>query len=53
LNAEENREYAVFDGMDSPVAQTPGLGIFEELNAASLDVIERFFLDRGAPCFMK
>ena len=40
--------YAVFDAIDSPVTQTFGLGIFEELNAASLDVIERFFLDRGA-----
>jgi GNAT superfamily N-acetyltransferase len=41
--------YAVFDGIDSPVTQTFGLGIFEELTAASLDVIERFFLERGAP----
>src|ERR1700720_4476466 len=40
--------YAVFDGIDSPITQTFGLGIFEELSAASLDVIERFFLDRGA-----
>jgi GNAT superfamily N-acetyltransferase len=40
--------HAVFDGIDSPVTQTFGLGIFEELTAASLDVIERFFLDRGA-----
>jgi len=40
--------YAVFDGIDSPVTQTFGLGIFEELSAATLDVIERFFLDRGA-----
>src|SRR5580693_1592287 len=40
---------AVFDRIDSPATQTFGLGIFEELTAASLDVIERFFLDRGAP----
>jgi GNAT superfamily N-acetyltransferase len=40
--------YAVFDRIDSPVTQTFGLGIFEKLTAASLDVIERFFLDRGA-----
>ena len=40
--------YAVFDGLGSPVTQSFGLGIFEELSAASLDVIERFFLDRGA-----
>ena len=41
--------YAVFDGIDSPITQTFGLAIFEELIPASLDVIERFFLDRGAP----
>ncbi len=40
--------YVVFDGVDSPVTQTFGLGIFEELSAAALDVIERFFRDRGA-----
>jgi GNAT superfamily N-acetyltransferase len=40
--------YAVFDGIDSPVTQTFGLGLFEELDPASLDHIERFFLDRGA-----
>src|ERR1700694_4540944 len=40
--------YAVFDRIDSPVTQSFGLGIFEGLSAASLDVIERFFLDRGA-----
>src|SRR5580658_2033937 len=38
----------VFDGVDSPVTQTFGLGIFEELTEPSLDTIERFFLDRGA-----
>ena len=43
--------YAVFDGIDAPTTQTFGLGIFEELSAASLDVIERFFLDRGAQVF--
>lgn len=41
--------YAVFDGIDSPTTQTFGLGIFEELRPASLEAIERFFLDRGAP----
>jgi len=39
----------VFDGIDSPVTQTFGLGLFEELTASSLDTIERFFFDRGAP----
>jgi GNAT superfamily N-acetyltransferase len=40
--------YAVFDGIDSPVTQTFGLGLFEELATPALDVIEHFFLDRGA-----
>jgi GNAT superfamily N-acetyltransferase len=40
--------YAVFDAIDSPVTQSFGLGIFEELTPASLDILERFFLDRGA-----
>jgi hypothetical protein len=40
--------YVVFDGIASPLTQTFGLGIFEELTAASLELIERFFFDRGA-----
>jgi GNAT superfamily N-acetyltransferase len=43
--------YAIFDGVDSPVTQSFGLGLFEQLNAASLGAIEGFFLDRGAPVF--
>ncbi len=43
--------YVVFDGVDSPVTQTFGVGIFEELTSAALDVIEKFFRDRGAPVF--
>jgi GNAT superfamily N-acetyltransferase len=43
--------YVVFDGVDSPVTQTFGLGIFEDLTATSLEVIERFFFERGAPVF--
>jgi GNAT superfamily N-acetyltransferase len=41
--------YAAFNGVDSPVTQTFGLGIFEELTRATLDTVERFFLDRSAP----
>lgn len=41
--------YAVFNGADSPVTQSFGLGIFEELSAAALDAMERFFRERGAP----
>ena len=40
---------AVFDGIDSPITQSFGLGLFEQLTPASLDLIERFFLDRAAP----
>src|SRR5271169_5723351 len=40
--------YAVFDGIDSPVTQSFGLGLFEEPSAESMDKIERFFLDRRA-----
>jgi hypothetical protein len=38
---------AAFNGVDSPITQSFGLGLFEELNAASLNQIERFFFDRG------
>lgn len=41
--------YAVFNGIDSPVTQTFGLGIFAELSAATLDTLESFFFDRGSP----
>jgi GNAT superfamily N-acetyltransferase len=38
----------VFDGVDSPITQTFGLGMYEELFPEALDEIEQFFLDRGA-----
>jgi GNAT superfamily N-acetyltransferase len=37
--------------MESPITQSFGLGIFEDLNPTALGVIERFFWDRGAPVF--
>lgn len=40
--------YAVFDGVDSPVTQSFGIGLFADLVPASLDEIEHFFFDRGA-----
>ena len=43
--------YAVFDGINSPVTQSFGLGIFEDLSPSQLDVIEQFFSDHGAPVF--
>jgi len=39
----------VFDGIDSPITQTFGLGLFEDLSPAILQRIEKFFFDRGAP----
>ena len=41
--------YVVFDGPESPVTQTFGLGIFEELTSDALSEIEAFFRERGAP----
>jgi hypothetical protein len=35
--------YAQFDGVESPLTQTFGLGMFEEATAEHLDKIERFF----------
>jgi GNAT superfamily N-acetyltransferase len=43
--------YVVFDGPESPITQTFGLGIFEDLTPATLDEIEHFFTQRGAPVF--
>jgi GNAT superfamily N-acetyltransferase len=39
----------VFDGANSPVTQTFGLGLFELLTAEILDEIESWFAARGAP----
>lgn len=41
--------YAVFDGIDSPITQTFGAGIFEELTPAALDTIENFYREHNAP----
>ena len=56
LSPESNAEwvdlagtYAMFDGVDSPITQTFGLGLFAEASAAELDRIEAFFRERGAP----
>lgn len=43
--------YAMFDGVESPVTQTFGLGMFENASDAQLAEIEQFFRDRGAPVF--
>lgn len=43
--------YAMFDGVESPLTQTFGLGMFEETTSEHLDEIEAFFKERGAPVF--
>lgn len=43
--------YAMFDGVDSPVTQTFGLGIFEEPTPDHLEELERFFKERGSAVF--
>jgi hypothetical protein len=40
--------YVVFDGVDSPVTQTFGLGLFENVSPSALDSIESFFRSHGA-----
>jgi hypothetical protein len=44
---EQGGARAVFNGIDSPVTQSFGLGIFETPDAPALDAIERFFFERG------
>src|SRR5689334_23796925 len=40
--------FVVFDGVGSPVTQTFGLGLFEELTTDALETIESFFRSRGS-----
>lgn len=40
---------AMFDGPDSPLTQTFGLGLFAEVHPKDLDALETFFFDREAP----
>lgn len=43
--------YAMFDGVESPLTQTFGLGMFEDATGEHLDQIEAFLGERGAPVF--
>ncbi len=43
--------YAMFDGIESPLTQTFGLGVFDEITNAELDEIEAFFKRHNAPVF--
>jgi len=41
----------IFDGPDSPLTQTFGLGMTEPVTVEGLEAIEAFFRERGAPVF--
>ena len=43
--------YVLFDGPDSPLTQTFGLGLFDPVTASELARIEEFYRDLGAPVF--
>jgi hypothetical protein len=43
--------YAMFDGPQSPVTQTFGLGLFDEATPEAMDVLEDFFRSRSADVF--
>ncbi len=43
--------YAMFDGIESPLTQTFGLGIFDEITDAEFDKLEAFFKKHDAPVF--
>jgi len=43
--------FALFDGVGSPLTQTFGLGMFSTADAAQLDELDAFFVDRGAVPF--
>lgn len=43
--------YAMFDGAESPLTQTFGLGVFDEITTKELDEIEAFFKRHDAPVF--
>ena len=43
--------YAMFDGIASPITQTFGLGVFDEITDRELDELESFFKNHNAPVF--
>jgi hypothetical protein len=43
--------YAMFDGSESPLTQTFGLGVFEKITSAEMETIEAFFKKHNAPVF--
>ena len=51
--AEIGGTYAMFDGADSPLTQTFGLGMEQSAGGRELDELEEFFVSRGAPVFQE
>ncbi len=45
--------YALFDGQDSPLTQSFGLGMQEQVTPADFETIEAFFRDRKAPVYLE
>lgn len=43
--------YAMFDGIESPLTQTFGLGVFDEITDAEFERLEAFFQKHDAPVF--
>jgi GNAT superfamily N-acetyltransferase len=43
--------YAMFDGVESPLTQTFGLGLFDEVGPDHVDRIESFYRERSSPVF--
>lgn len=43
--------YAMFDGVDSPLTQTFGLGMFKDASDEQFDQIETFYEERSSPVF--
>ena len=43
--------YAMYDGVQSPLTQTFGLGLFEPIAHPEMELIEEFYRERGAPVF--
>jgi hypothetical protein len=43
--------YAMFDGAASPMTQTFGLGLFQEITNVEMDALESFFRERDAPVY--
>ena len=46
-----NGTYAMFDGKESPLTQTFGLGLFNELKISDLETIENFYNKFSVPVF--